>query len=86
MGRPGWPELAFSTASMDRNRMVLTDFSTRETSVVWSSVSTAVARTTLVEAPLLREPAENVAALHGECDLRPENDGKESDTRSEEEP
>ena len=53
--------------------------------MVWSSVSTAAARTTLVEAqaPLLREDV--AAALHGECDLRPENDGKESETRSEEE-
>jgi len=66
--------------------MVLTDFSTRETSVVWSSVSTAAARTTLVDgqAPLLREDVA-AAALHVECDLRPENDGKESETRSEEE-
>lgn len=28
MGKPGWPELAFSTASIDRNRIELTDFST----------------------------------------------------------
>lgn len=39
MGRPGCPELAFSTASMARNRMVFTDFSTRALSV-FSRVST----------------------------------------------
>lgn len=40
MGRPGWPEFAFSTASMDKNRIVFTDFSSTAKSVV-SNVSTA---------------------------------------------
>lgn len=45
MGRPGCPEFAFSTASMAKNRIVLTDFSIKELSVVLSRVSTAAART-----------------------------------------
>ncbi|WVZ12364.1 hypothetical protein V8G54_016894 [Vigna mungo] len=41
MGRPGWPEFAFSTASMARKRIVLTDFSTSVTSeVAFSTVLT----------------------------------------------
>jgi hypothetical protein len=66
--------------------MVLTDFSTRETSAVLSSVSTAVVRTVVEEAELtlLREGV--AACLQEECDLRPEKDanGVESETRSEE--
>lgn len=47
---------------------MLTDFSTREASVVLSSVSTAVAR--MAGVVLRREPAEEVAAgLHEEEDL-----------------
>lgn len=51
---------------------MLTDFSTREASVVLSSVSTAVAR--MAGVVLRREPAEEVAGLHEEEDLR---EGKE---------
>lgn len=68
--------------------MVLTDFSTREASVVLSSVSTAVARTVEVE-PTLRREVKVGVGLHDdegmeECDLRPEKEGRESETRSEE--
>lgn len=41
MGSPGWPEFAFSTASIDRKRIVLTDLSTSSVSVVLPRVSTA---------------------------------------------
>ena len=60
--------------------------------MVLSSVSTAVARTVVVEPALrAREPQLVGAGLHEEeCDLRPEKDGNErveleSETRSEEE-
>ena len=46
MGNPVCPELAFSTASTARKRMVLIEFSTRAVLVV-SRVSTAAALTTL---------------------------------------
>ncbi|KAF7148532.1 hypothetical protein RHSIM_Rhsim03G0169900 [Rhododendron simsii] len=45
MGRPGWPLVAFSTASTDRNRIVLTDLSTNAAAV--SSVFSAAAALTV---------------------------------------
>ena len=44
IGNPGCPEFAFSTASIARNRIVFTDFSTMDVPV-FSRVSTEAART-----------------------------------------
>ena len=45
MGRPGCPELAFSTESMARKRMAFTDFSTKAVSVLERDSTAAVAET-----------------------------------------
>ncbi len=64
MGSPGWPEFAFSTASMARKRMVLIDNSTRAASVFFSRVSTLAVTTARL---LLNFPSPRRGALR----LRP---------------
>ena len=51
MGKPGWPELAFSTASIAKNLIVFIDFSTTCSVSLDSRVSTAAAFTTVVRDP-----------------------------------
>ena len=69
MGSPGWPELAFSTASIARNLIVLIDFSRSEASV-FSSVSVR-ARAVPLEALKGLVAAEVFVAVAFEAALRP---------------
>lgn len=76
MGKPGCPELAFSTASMAKNLIVLTDLSRSVLSVVFSIVSTAEARTGRLVMMGVRQ--RKTAAVAVELvDLRPVNLGRE---------
>ena len=85
MGRPGCPELAFSTESMARKRMAFTDFSTKAVSVLERDSTAAEADTWWARRAALgflcgsgEEEEEEVL----EESFRPENFGKgEAETR-----
>jgi hypothetical protein len=79
--------LAFSSASIPRNRIVFTDFSTREVSVVLSTVvrSVTVARTERLDPTDRQLRWKNLVDSLASKDFRPDKVGIESVEREEDE-